>query len=65
MLFRFDGEMECGTPAPLVQCFTMEFTHTLFEGPKAAVPAMNRVKQVRNVSSLHLYTSKTLPPKNR
>ena len=46
MLFRFDGDIECGTPAPTVQCFTMEFTHALFDGPKAAVPAMNKVKGI-------------------
>jgi len=46
MLFRFDGSLECGTPAPTVQMFTMEFVHRLFEGPSQQVPAMNAVKDV-------------------
>ncbi|PSN55875.1 hypothetical protein C0J52_02764 [Blattella germanica] len=45
-LFRFDGILKCGQPAPPIRVSGFEFNFGLFDGPEEALPAMNKVKQL-------------------
>ncbi|XP_037081976.1 NPC intracellular cholesterol transporter 1-like [Pollicipes pollicipes] len=43
---RFNGTLECGSPAPPIEIAMVSYTHTLMNGPVEQIPAMQRVKQI-------------------
>ena len=50
--FSFNGDLECGYPAPLIAASSFDITYQKFDGPKDHIPGVNAINHLINKANL-------------
>ena len=57
IMFKFEGELECGAPAPRVLISCMEFSHVMYESASQWVPAYDRLNLILDQANITMRDS--------